>query len=350
MDEASCRYCWGSGEGPRGLADALVQPCACRGDTAHLHLSCLHTWQLRLMDVGRDPSCCELCRQPYQVPEAAWTALQAAGGVGADERQAVAAWQPGTAALDEPFAALQRLLGAHQQLHSLFDQPNAWAQLLRQRPLRLQALRHIELTLQGVGACEGLTAPLGIPGMDERLAQLQAALVRLHSKVLRIHWKAHALAALRCVFEVGLLLCVSSQLCDRVQHHLAAAAAAGGPAGPLRRLLPDAGTSAAVAGVVLVKERRSWGSWRAVWQRSPMLYKVKRMGCALGALGASLALQRWGPAPLAPLAGALTDVSSVVAAVQVAHHPALCLALGKPVVRAAAALWRLASLAAGGAT
>lgn len=35
MEEGLCRICHG---GPRGLADALVQPCACRGTLANVHV------------------------------------------------------------------------------------------------------------------------------------------------------------------------------------------------------------------------------------------------------------------------------------------------------------------------
>ncbi|KAL4428478.1 hypothetical protein ABPG75_002567 [Micractinium tetrahymenae] len=82
MDEAACRVCLEEGRCPRGLADIPVQPCAC----SHLHLSCLHLWQRQRVATGRDPSQRELCRQPNQVPEAAWAALQAGGGIKGDRR------------------------------------------------------------------------------------------------------------------------------------------------------------------------------------------------------------------------------------------------------------------------
>lgn len=36
-DGAECRYCFAS-EGPGGLQDLLVEPCACSGSAAHAHV------------------------------------------------------------------------------------------------------------------------------------------------------------------------------------------------------------------------------------------------------------------------------------------------------------------------
>lgn len=321
----------------------LVQPCACDGSSAHLHLSCLHTWQLRRMDIGQDPSRCELCREPYQVADTAWSALEAAGGVGGYERRWVEQWRPNDAGLAEPLAAIDALQQAHEELHSLLSRPDAWPQLARQRPLRLRVLRHIERVLQAVGVCEQMMRPLPLPRVLGQLSQLRTSLILLRSRVLRTHWAAQTLASLRCAASASLFVYLISQWCWRARRVLAASAGAGSPAGLLRRLLPDAGASAAIAGALLLVESHRRGSWQAVRQHSPLLGKVKRMGLAACALGASLALHSWGPAPLAPLAAALADVCSCVAAVTVAQYPSLCLALAKPVVWCGAAAWRLAA-------
>lgn len=124
-----CTICWGEGEGPRGLADLLLDD-ACRCATGwhlrqgpagiragrrasphagthpplppqlisqtHCHptppllpRSCLHRWQLLKVLDGQEPTHCPTCLGPFNVPQQAWDALVAAGGVDAGERQQV---------------------------------------------------------------------------------------------------------------------------------------------------------------------------------------------------------------------------------------------------------------------
>ncbi|PSC76959.1 E3 ubiquitin-ligase MARCH5 [Micractinium conductrix] len=45
-----------------------MQPCSCRGTTAHAHVSCLFAWQLQKTRQLRDASRCEVCGTAYQVP------------------------------------------------------------------------------------------------------------------------------------------------------------------------------------------------------------------------------------------------------------------------------------------
>lgn len=53
--------------------------------------SCLHAWQLQRLNANplADVATCDVCRQPYNVPEQQWDALVAAGGIDERERQRV---------------------------------------------------------------------------------------------------------------------------------------------------------------------------------------------------------------------------------------------------------------------
>jgi E3 ubiquitin-protein ligase DOA10 len=75
----AARVCY---SGPRGLADALIQPCGCRGTQALVHVSCLHAWRTQRAVQLQDSSRCEVCGVPYQVPLAAWRAYAASAEAG----------------------------------------------------------------------------------------------------------------------------------------------------------------------------------------------------------------------------------------------------------------------------
>ncbi|KAK9864243.1 hypothetical protein WJX84_008802 [Apatococcus fuscideae] len=62
----SCRICW---DGPSDT-DRLVSPCACRGSAAHIHTSCLQSWQrinFRSLQY-RKGRICDLCQTRFSGP------------------------------------------------------------------------------------------------------------------------------------------------------------------------------------------------------------------------------------------------------------------------------------------
>ncbi|KAL4428479.1 hypothetical protein ABPG75_002568 [Micractinium tetrahymenae] len=350
MDDPTCSFCWGVGPGPLGLADILVQPCAC----SHLHLSCLHTWQLRRMGIGRDPSRCDICRQPYQVPEAAWVALEAAGGVHASQRQAVAAWRP-TPAAPSPEALLRRLTEAHQQINERFDDPGQLMRILCQRRLRLRALQQLRRQRDQAHVLWRRHGPALPADLQPALAQLQQAILRLYARLWLAHWMLQGLATARSIVGAGLFFWLARQWCGQAAQLLAAYAAApscdAGADVPASRLLaalwpllPAACTSVALGAALKVAGRPDLWDWRlvpsSIWQHA------KRSLLLLGAVAGSLVLRRWAPGQLAPMAGALADVSCTVAVSQLAFYPAVASALDKPLAWCSAPLQRLAASAA----
>ncbi|KAK9833705.1 hypothetical protein WJX74_003257 [Apatococcus lobatus] len=64
--ENTCRICW-DGASP---SDRLLSPCLCRGSAAHIHTSCLQTWQrtnFRSLQY-RKGSHCDLCKSRFAGP------------------------------------------------------------------------------------------------------------------------------------------------------------------------------------------------------------------------------------------------------------------------------------------
>ena len=77
-EERCCRFCYAAEE-----EEALLQPCACTGTSAHVHASCLRAWQRSaLASRGTLENSCRVCstrfRLPLRLHLAAWFAPSSA--------------------------------------------------------------------------------------------------------------------------------------------------------------------------------------------------------------------------------------------------------------------------------
>ena len=305
-------------------------PLPCR---ARSH-SCLHTWQLRRVDLGLDPTRCELCRQPYAVPDDAWAALQAAGGVDAAERQRVAAWQPGDAAVAAALAAAHQRFLLHmmltlRQLAQELGELDGPARLRTQRDLRLAVLRRLRQLRDEAATMRAMLQHLG--GSREQVEQVEQALgtaAGLLAQLQRVHARRQVVAAAGCALQVATFLWTCALWFARARVHLASAAS---PAALLRRLMLDAAVSIAY--------KAACTSPKAGWRALPSA--ALDHGRPLLALGGALAVRRCAPQPLSPLAAALVDAGALWAASDAARTPAILAAVCKPALRRARALRRL---------
>lgn len=64
QEKPLCRFCL---DGRNTRRNPLLQPCACRGSLAFVHMKCLNRW--RNTNLERNGSLCHLCMTDYNLPE-----------------------------------------------------------------------------------------------------------------------------------------------------------------------------------------------------------------------------------------------------------------------------------------
>ncbi|KAL4433671.1 hypothetical protein ABPG75_000112 [Micractinium tetrahymenae] len=225
-----------------------------------------------------------------------------------------------------------------QVAESLKDEDTA-GRILCEREVRLRALEQVRHLGEQAEAVERLCGPALPPEAQSQLAELQEQCEVLHTALRVMHWIVQGCAAARCALGVPLFFCVARQWCAQAQWLAALALAT--PAFSKRGLVPLA---CAFASAALLRFAAP-DSWRSMRQ-SRIGRFVERSLLLLGVQKSTLALQRWGPLQLAPLAGALADVSLTLAAGHLAFYPALLTAGVQAVSWCTSAPSRLAAWAA----